>query len=72
MKKVRVTDHAVLRFIERFVGLDVESIRTFIENEVRPSAELGATYLHREHVIYVLEHNATAAAVTTVLPRRKK
>ncbi len=44
MKKpaVHVTDHAVIRYLERVMGYDIEGLRQQLGREVAPAVELGA------------------------------
>lgn len=57
MTGIRVTDHAVLRYLERVVGLDIESLRTFIASECARAQgapcirTVDARYLVRGRVI---------------------
>lgn len=69
MKKpiVHVTDHAVLRYLERVVGFDIEAIRREIGKKVDAvRAETGARgvisdgFVYRiegDRVVTVMEHN---------------
>ncbi len=45
MKKptVHVTDHAVIRYLERVLGYDVETLRREIGQQVDRGVQLGAT-----------------------------
>lgn len=56
MKKpvVHVTDHAVIRYLERVMGYDIESLRRQIGHQMSPAAELGACGLVRDGYRYVL------------------
>ncbi len=62
---LEVTDHAVLRYLERVQGVDVEAIRMQIRQIVKKGAELGASAVTAEGVRFVLRNNS----VTTVLHR---
>lgn len=67
--KLHVTDHAVLRWIERVYGIDLDKIRDEITAAVLPAATLGATQLSCNGVTIALRHNAPGeASITTVLP----
>ncbi len=63
---VRVTDHAVLRYMERAMGLNVEGVREHIANLCAAPAALGATALRlaAEGVKFEINNNA----VVTVVP----
>lgn len=61
-----VTDHAVLRFIERAHGVDIDGIRRHIARQVARGVERGGVAVIVEGVKFVLvEHR-----VVTVLDRR--
>ena len=59
---VRVTDHAVLRWLERVHGIDVEFFRNEIVKIAGPAAAVGASGLTRDGFSYVIR----AGAVVTV------
>ncbi len=61
--EITVTDHAIVRFLERIVGLDIDSLREIIGNAAASGAEhgapsvraLGARFMVRDNrVIFVL------------------
>lgn len=61
---VHVTDHAVLRYLERAHGLDVDAVRKHLAGRAMTGAQLGATgvviegvklVLHDTHVVTVIE-----------------
>lgn len=64
---VHVTDHAVLRYLERAHGLDVDAVRRHIAGRCATGAELGAIGVVVEHVKFVLAAEAGKATVVTVL-----
>ncbi len=70
-----VTDHAVLRYIERSFGVDVERIRRHLAGRAIGAAELGAIAVSFERVKLTLADNGPAGdgaadvAVTTALYR---
>ncbi|MEW6125378.1 MAG: hypothetical protein AB1698_22450 [Pseudomonadota bacterium] len=59
-----VTDHAVLREIERVHGIDVEAVRRHIAHRVRHAVAAGAAGLLSEGHRYIIR----AGKVVTVLP----
>ena len=65
MKRPRVTDHCVLRYLERVRGLDVETIRRHIEDICAPAVATGATSARIEGFFYRFSGGST---VLTVLP----
>ncbi len=69
--KARITDHAVLRYLERVRGMDIEAIRAeILTDERRKAIELGAS------AIKVPEHNfalkVRGGAVVTCLNLKDK
>ncbi len=60
-----VTDHAVLRYLERAHGLDVEHFRAHIRELVTRGAAAGATGVIADGVKFVLQGDT----VVTVLER---
>ncbi|WP_413874143.1 hypothetical protein [Albidovulum sp.] len=65
MKKpiVIVSDHALVRYIERVLGVDVETLRREIGRRVDRGAELGACGVEIDGWLYKLSDGT----VTTVL-----
>ncbi len=67
---LHVTDHAILRYLERAHGLDVEAVRRHIANRCATGAELRATTVIVERVKFVLVDRGTETVVVTVLKAR--
>lgn len=73
--QVEVTDHAVLRWLERQYGLDVGAVKDLLAGRVRPAAELGALAAVCGKVRLVLrdsgrlESGVAVVAVVTALPK---
>lgn len=63
---VRVSDHAVLRYMERVMGLDVEKVRAHIHDVCSPAASIGAVCVRAEGHRFEIVNNA----VLTVTPDR--
>ncbi|MAA97802.1 MAG: hypothetical protein CMN87_15515 [Stappia sp.] len=64
--KPTVTDHAVLRYLERAHGLDVDAVRAHIAGRAMTAAELGALAVKIEGVRFVL----AGRTVVTVIRRQ--
>lgn len=62
--KPRCTDHAVLRYLERVKGFNIESIRAHILQICAPAIEAGATSVRVEGAVFELDHGC----VITVAP----
>ena len=63
---LRVSDHAVLRYMERAMGLNVEIVREHIASLCAGAAGVGAVCARAEGVRFEMSNNA----VTTVTPDR--
>ncbi|HEY9212080.1 MAG TPA: hypothetical protein VIQ29_04405 [Ancylobacter sp.] len=61
----RVTDHAVLRYLERAEGINIEAIRRLIEKKVARGVDAGAVGVLVDGVRFVLRGDS----VVTVLDR---
>jgi len=61
----KVSDHALLRWLERAHGIDVDGIRAQLEREASPAAEIGAAYVWIDGVKAVLRDGV----VVTCLPK---
>lgn len=60
----RVTDHAVLRYLERAKGFDIESVRSHIATLCAGAVNSGASTMHAEGVKFEF----TNRSVVTVSP----
>lgn len=61
-----VTDHAVLRYMERVMGLDVEAVRRRIADTCR---DIGsATSLKKDGFRYEIRRDRGYLSITTVAP----
>lgn len=60
----RITDHAVLRYIERVHGVDVEKIRSqLLTDAVKLAARTGASKVKRHDCTLVLKSDAVVTVV---------
>ena len=70
---VHVTDHAILRWLEREYGVEVEAVRALLEGQAMTAAQYGAIAVRISNVKMVLVDNGVApdgehlVAVPTVL-----
>jgi len=71
MTQVIVTDHALVRYIERIHGLDLTKLREEISQRVKTAAMAGAVGVHHEGFEYRLGYDTTKnqAIVTTIFTR---
>lgn len=61
---VRISDHAVLRYMERAMDLNIEVVRQHIASICQAAASAGAVCVRAEGVRFEIVNNA----VTTVRP----
>lgn len=69
MKRYRphVSDHAVVRWLERIQGVDVDAIRErILDPKVRAACEIGATGIKIDGFEYVIERGS----VITIQPAK--
>jgi hypothetical protein len=62
-----VSDHALLRYLERFLGIDVEKTRQDVADQCAPSMSLGARSWSHGGVTFVFK----GGVVVTVTPNQK-
>lgn len=70
MKKPRaiITDHALLRYLERVLGIDVEGIRDEVGRKVDRAVEMGACGTTIEGWNYRIEAGRVVTVVSTGSP----
>ena len=67
---VRVSEHALLRYIERVAGVDMQKLAEhFVTEEIAGLIRLGARKIPIEDGLYIIAENG---AVLTVRPALKK
>ena len=71
---VYVSDHAMLRYIERRYGVDVEKIRREITSKALPAAKMGAAVFGIDDLKFVLSRgdHDNVVTVKTVMERWMK
>lgn len=65
---VRVTDHAVLRYLERVGGIDVDRLRLEIAGKTEEADIAGACGVTINGYSYRIAHGLAGPVVTTVMP----
>lgn len=68
-QRVIVTDHAVLRYLERVGGFEISALRRQISDRIRPFVGLGATGILIDGHVYVVDERTDGNFVVTVLPK---
>lgn len=67
-RRLGVSDHAMIRYLERVGGFEIERLRAEIAAKLQPLAESGAGAVIVDGHAYVIAHNEDGASVVTVLP----
>jgi hypothetical protein len=67
--RIRVTDHAVLRYLERSGQFDIEALRRNIAQRLQPAANAGASSVIVNGVVFIIGSDENGPTVITVLPR---
>lgn len=68
-KRLYVSDHAVLRYLERHGGFEIEKLRQQIAARLAPLAATGAAGIKIDGVVFIIRDGVDARYVTTVLER---
>lgn len=68
----RVSDHAVLRFMQRVLGVDVEAVRSHIAVETQDAILTGARSLKRDQIRYVFDGGTVVTVTLTPKQMRKQ
>lgn len=65
MKKPRlhVSDHAVLRYLERAGGFDIEALRRSIGQRCEPAYRIGASSLVIEGIAFLIHNGVVITAL---------
>ncbi|WWT39844.1 hypothetical protein [Microcystis phage Mwe-JY25] len=60
-----VSDHALVRWLERVHGVDIEAFRAILRDEVRPLSEAGVRIQHLPDRSYVFGRDGVLVTVLT-------
>lgn len=63
-KRIRVSDHALMRYIERKLGLSLDPFRREIETIVATAYAVGARSIKKDGLEYCLSPDGTVVTVT--------
>lgn len=66
-----VSDHAVLRYLERVGGFEIDALRAQIAERVDAAAQIGATAVVIDGFHFVIRRSPMGPVVTTVLDRAR-
>lgn len=67
-----VTDHALLRYLERSAGVNVELIREHIALICAPTANAGAKNYHRGDLVYVFRDGSVVTVLSKGMRPKEK
>lgn len=68
MKPAVVSDHAVLRYLQRVLLVDTEAVRKLIHTETETAIAAGAAALKRDGIRYVIKNGSV---VTVTLSQKR-
>ena len=70
---LRISDHALVRFLDRAGGLDVEGLRVRIERALARAAMVADRVGARDYAIHAdgLTYHVRDGTVVTVVPQRR-
>lgn len=74
MTAPRVTDHAIVRYLERAKGFDIEAVRSHIATLCQPAIKAGANTLQAEGVRFEFNGSTvvTVAPASTQISRTRR
>ena len=64
---VRVTDHAIVRYLERVGGFDIETLRTAMEARLQAAADAGADRVVIGGFKFCLDYEEGRPVLVTIL-----
>ncbi|UXU74342.1 MULTISPECIES: hypothetical protein [unclassified Paracoccus (in: a-proteobacteria)] len=67
-RKVIVSDHAILRYLERVGGFDIARLRREIAQRVQAAADVGAGAVVIDGHSFLIDKGEFGPVVVTVLP----
>lgn len=67
-RKVIVSDHAILRYLERVGGFDIPRLRREISERVQSAADIGAGAVVIDGHSFLIDRGEFGPVVVTVLP----
>lgn len=69
MSRLIVSDHAIVRYLERVGGFEIVDLKRAIAARVRPLLAPGISGVTIDGHTYVIDHRDDGIVVVTVLPR---
>lgn len=72
-RQVHISDHALLRYLERILEIDIDAIRARLSHEIKTAAMLGAKKYTSAGATFVLEKTqAGDITVVTVMTEKMR
>lgn len=68
-RPIQVSDHAVLRYLERVGGFNIEALRKAMARRIERPAELGVHAVNVEGYRFVVKSHPDRVVVVTVLDK---
>ncbi len=66
-RRLHISDHAVLRYLERVGGFEIERLRKSMAERLNAAAQAGANAVVIDGYAYVIRRDQHGPVVTTVL-----
>jgi hypothetical protein len=67
-KIFRISDHVMLRYMERALGVDIEAFRKKLQAQLEPAGRLGAKSFETGGMIFKFGHSPHEISVSTMWP----
>lgn len=71
MTLLRVSDHAVIRYLERVCGYDIDGLRSQIADQIAERRRADTPYVRLHGTSFVVREENGRSIVTTVLTPKK-
>lgn len=62
----RITDHVLLRYMERMLGVDVAGFRKRLHSQLEPAARAGASQIEVSGMVFKFNQGADEVTATTM------
>lgn len=67
MTRLRVTDHAVLRYLERVGGFDIRKLRSEMTRRITEARVPGTSHVQLDGISFVIREEEDCHVVTTTM-----
>lgn len=72
MTKIRVTDHAILRYLERAGGFDIDRMRREITSRIERVGFTTPGHVRIDGMTFVVKDTPDGPIVTTAFPSKRR